>query len=481
MEKIELVFIPFYGLGHLISMVEMGNLLLSRYPNLTTTFIIIKMKGRPNVNIPSSDDTYDPTRIRFLQISRDEDDSVVDLRAMLNLSELYNPIIKETVQQEIINRSGSGRLAGFILDMFCIGMVDVAKEFKVPGYVYFTPGASFIGLMWHLQTLRDEYGQNLVDLDGTDVELDVEVFKNRYPAKVIPPFAMDDGGSKLFFRIAKMLREVDGIAINTFDELESHAIKVLLEDEKCPPVYPVGPIIKLKKENNEKSADIIRWLDSQPKSSVIFLCFGSKGSFPDAQLKEIAYAIEKAGKRFLWSLRRPSSTDKTTSWITGDYEDPAQVLPEGFLERTAEIGRVIGWAPQVEVLSHEAVGGFVSHCGWNSVLESVWFGVPTATWPIQAEQNMNAFFMVKEVGLSVDVKMDYSRSHWKISDEDSSTVPATVIERALRQLMDENGEECLEMRKRMKEMSYKSRKAVAEGGSSYVSIGRFMDDIINHK
>ncbi|XP_047333386.1 anthocyanidin 3-O-glucosyltransferase 2-like [Impatiens glandulifera] len=482
MEKIELVFIPSFGVGHLISMVEMGNLLLSRYPNLSTTFLIINMKGRPTVDLPSPDDLYDSTRIRFLQVTRDEDDSVMDHRAMLDILDLYKPIIKEIVQQEVIARPGSGRLVGFILDMFCAGMVDVAREFKVPGYVFFSSGATFIGLMWHLQTLHDEYGQNLVDLDGSDIELDVPVFKNRYPAKVIPSVITDkEGGSKIFLQLAKMLREVDGVAVNTFAEIESHAIKVLPEDDKNPPIYPVGPILKIKKVNNEKSADIISWLDGQPSSSVIFLCFGSMGSFPDEQVKEIAYALEKSGKRFLWSLRRPLGTDKKMSWITTDYEDPGQVLPEGFLERTAEIGKVIGWAPQVEVLSHEAVGGFVSHCGWNSTLETVWFGVPTATWPIQAEQNMNAFFMVKEVGLSVDLKMDYRQSRWKIADEDSGTVPATVIERALRQLMDENGEESLEMRKRMKEMSDKSRKAVAEGGSSYVSIGRFMDDIINHK
>ncbi|XP_047322448.1 anthocyanidin 3-O-glucosyltransferase 2-like [Impatiens glandulifera] len=488
MEKIELVFIPSIGLGHVISMVEMGNLLLSRYPNLSATFLIINMKSRPNVDVTSlitslsSSDSHDSTRIRFLQVSREEeDDSVVNPEAMFSLSDLYNPIIKETVQQEIITRSGSGRLVGFILDMFCAGMVDVAKEFKVPGYVFFSSGASLIGLMWHLQTLQDEYGQNLVDLDGSDVELDVPVFKNRYPAKVIPPVLIDkEGGSKIFLRLARMLRKVDGIAVNTFSELESHAIKVLSDDDKIPSVYPVGPILKLKKENDEdSSADIIRWLDGQPSSSVIFLCFGSMETFTVAQVKEIAYALENTGKRFLWSLRRPSGTDKKRSWITSDYKDPNQVLPEGFLERTSDIGRVIGWAPQVEVLSHEAVGGFVSHCGWNSTLETVWFGVPTATWPIQAEQNMNAFFMVKEVGLSVDVKMDYRQSRWKIFEEDSATVPATVIERALRQLMDENSEECLEMRKRMKEMSDKSRKAVAEGGSSNVSIGRFVDDIIN--
>ncbi|KAF2319833.1 hypothetical protein GH714_019518 [Hevea brasiliensis] len=106
--------------------------------------------------------------------------------------------------------------------------------------------------------------------------------------------------------------------------------------------------------------------------------------------------LEHSGYRFLWSVRRPPPPGKLAS--PSDYENPQEVLPEGFSERTAAIGKVIGWAPQAAILAHPAVGGFVSHCGWNSVLESLWFGVPIATWPMYGEQQFNAFEMVIELG-----------------------------------------------------------------------------------
>ncbi|KAF2319836.1 hypothetical protein GH714_019529 [Hevea brasiliensis] len=198
----------------------------------------------------------------------------------------------------------------------------------------------------------------------------------------------------------------------------------------------------------------MQWLDDQPVASVVFLCFGSMGSFGEDQLKEIACALEHSGHRFLWSVRRPPPPGKQA--FPTDYEDPQEVLPEGFLERTAAVGKVIGWAPQVAILAHPAIGGFVSHCGWNSVLESIWFGVPIATWPIYAEQQFNAFEMVIELGLAVEIKMDYSK-------ESGMIVNCDEIERGIRCLMENDSEK----RKKVKEMSEKSRMALIEGGSSY--------------
>nr|GMC97909.1 anthocyanidin 3-O-glucosyltransferase 2-like [Ipomoea batatas] len=111
---------------------------------------------------------------------------------------------------------------------------------------------------------------------------------------------------------------------------------------------------------------------------VVFLCFGSVATFPESQLKEIAYALESSGQRFLWTLRKPPGPG---SIIATEYSNLEEVLPEGFLERAKNIGKIIGWAPQTAVLAHPAVGGFVSHCGWNSALESIWFGVPTHHLP----------------------------------------------------------------------------------------------------
>jgi UDP:flavonoid glycosyltransferase YjiC (YdhE family) len=183
----------------------------------------------------------------------------------------------------------------------------------------------------------------------------------------------------------------------------------------------------------------MQWLDDQPPLSVVFLCFGSMGSFGADQVKEIALGLEGSGHRFLWSLRMPTPTP---------FAD--DVLPEGFLDRIKGKGMICnGWAPQVEVLAHKAIGGFVSHCGWNSILESLWHGIPIITWPIYAEQQLDAFRMVRELGLAVELSLDYRNG--------ADLVMADAIDRAVRCVMDDN-----EIRKKVKEMGEMAKKAVME-------------------
>ncbi|KAI4305636.1 hypothetical protein L6164_028992 [Bauhinia variegata] len=143
-----------------------------------------------------------------------------------------------------------------------------------------------------------------------------------------------------------------------------------------------------------------------------------------------------------------------------------------FLDRTAQIGKIVGWAPQVEILAHKAVGGFVSHCGWNSVLESVYYGGPIATWPPFAEQQINAFPLVVELGLGVEIAMDYRKD---LQGGSKNILSAEKIVKGIKNLMVEEGE----MRKNMKGMSEKSRSTLIEGGCSYSSLGRLIDDAIS--
>lgn len=151
-----------------------------------------------------------------------------------------------------------------------------------------------------------------------------------------------------------------------------------------------------------------------------------------SKVKEIAQALRDSGCKFLWSLRKPPPKN---SWYPSEYEKLEDALPEGFLEKTKGNGMVIGWAPQAVILSHRAVGGFVSHCGWNSILESIWFGVPMATWPMYSEQQANAFQLVKDLSMAVDIKMDY-----KIKGSNTHVIKAKEMEKAIRHLMDpENG------------------------------------------
>ncbi|KAJ0483400.1 putative flavonol 3-O-glucosyltransferase [Helianthus annuus] len=276
--------------------------------------------------------------------------------------------------------------------MFCTDMIDVANEFNVPTYLFFTSTAAFLGFKFYIQTLLcDDLNEDVAELSNLDTEVSVPSFVKPLPTKFFWHFVQTRERLDFVLMSVWKLIGVKAIMVNTFLELETHAMESLSADVNIPPVYPVGPILNLEGGPTMGKLlyhDIIMWLDSQLLSSVVFLCFGSMGSFDEAQVKEIARGLEQSGYRFVWSLRRPPSDQ--TSGVMTDYEDPNEVLPEGFMERTRGIGRVIGWAPQVALLGHVAVGGFVSYCGWNSLLESLWFGVPMTAWPMYAEQPMNA-------------------------------------------------------------------------------------------
>nr|AFK35736.1 unknown [Lotus japonicus] len=131
-------------------------------------------------------------------------------------------------------------------------------------------------------------------------------------------------------------------------------------------------------------------------------------------------------------------------------------------------GMMCEWAPQVEVLAHKAIGGFMSHCGWNSILESFWFGVPILTLPMYAEQQLNAFRMVREWGLSMELRVDYRKGS-------SSLVMAEEIEKGLKHLMDRDNV----VHKKVQEMKEMARKAVLSGGSSFISIRKLVDDMMS--
>ncbi|XP_057473604.1 anthocyanidin 3-O-glucosyltransferase 2-like [Actinidia eriantha] len=463
--EVELVFIPSQGMGHLVSTVEMAKQIISRDDRISVTVLVMKFPF---------DSTHkqsllheDHQRLRFVYLPQYEPEKEKSSKStnhfIVDFMNSNKPHVRNVVSKMMAEPT---RLAGFVIDMFCTAMMDVADEFGLPTYVFFTSSAASLGLVLH------HHHHDVSDLKHhPDAELSVATFAKPVPVKLLPTLFLDKegGGSAMFLNIAERLKRTRGIIVNTFAELESHALDSLTN---IPPVYPVGPVLNLKTDpHNHPFEEIMRWLDDQPPSSVVFLCFGSMGSFGGNQVTEIARALEKSGHRFLWSLRRPPPQGKME--YPGDYEDPEEILPEGFTERTAEIGKVIGWAPQVAVLGHAAVGGFVSHCGWNSTLESLWSGVPVAAWPMYAEQQMNAFEMVRELGLAVEIKIDYIK---EVGMEERELATAEEIESGIRQVMD-GGDE---IREKVKEMRGKSRAAVIEGGSSYNSLGRFIGDAVKN-
>lgn len=369
--------------------------------------------------------------------------------------------MREIISDLLKRQQPAPPVAGLVLDIFTTNFIDVAGEFGLPSYVFSTCGAGYIGLSRHFCTriLAANKSGHEPPIVGADFEMSVPYFAVPVPVKVLPGRKCPEHQTNMAIGSCLMrLSEVKGIMVNTFYELEPYAIDALMSDKKAPKVYPVGPI--LNSRGGKNADDMKNWLDEQPEKFVVFLCFGSMGSLYGAQVREIAIALENYGCRFLWSLR-----------------DGGTELPDGFLERTKGVGRVIGWAAQAAVLAHAAVGGFVSHCGWNSILESVWFGVPIAAFPMFAEQHLNAFELVEELGMAEVITLDYQMD----MDFPGETLPEIVgaekIEEGIRRLMAAEGGG---VRLKVEEMRRKGMAAVEDGGSSYKAQALFIEDVIRN-
>lgn len=263
------------------------------------------------------------------------------------------------------------------------------------------------------------------------------------------------------------MRRSHGIIVNTFEMFESRAIKAISSglctpNGPTPPVYSIGPLIG-PTSSPPGPNECLDWLNSQPRRSVVFLCFGSLGRFSKAQLAEIAIALERSGSRFLWVVRcPPEESDSSTGFNRPDLD---QVLPTGFLHRTKFMGLVVtSWAPQKEVLAHESVGGFVTHCGWNSVLESVVLGgVPMIGWPLYAEQRFNRVVLVEEIKVALDLVMS--------SD---GFVAASEVEKRVRELMEPESVAGKAVRARAATLRDGAVAALGNGGSSLVALDRLV-------
>ncbi|KAL1353739.1 hypothetical protein AAHE18_06G260900 [Arachis hypogaea] len=224
-----------------------------------------------------------------------------------------------------------------------------------------------------------------------------------------------------------------GILLNTWEDLEPVTLRALQEHAfyhniPIPPVHPIGPVIKKTEPMGQTGSECIAWLNQQPSNSVLFVTFGSGGTLTIKQQNELAWGLELSGQRFLWVVRAPSNGSASASFFNAGYNDGNNVgsyLPKGFVEKTQ--GRcklVTSWAPQVEILRHPAMAAFLTHCGWNSLLESVTNGVPMIAWPLYAEQRMNAMMVDEEIGVGVKVKVG-----------EGALVPREEVERVAKMVM----------------------------------------------
>ena len=209
------------------------------------------------------------------------------------------------------------------------------------------------------------------------------------------------------FMIKFVLRETErasrasAIILNSFQSLEGNVLEAM--EKILPPIYTVGPLSLLSQQSETSPASImgsnlwkedwscLEWLEGRKLDSVVYVNFGSITVMTNEQLVEFAWGLANSEQDFLWIIR--------PDLVKGD----SAVLPEEFLEETRERGKLASWCPQEKVLGHSAVGGFLTHCGWNSTIESLSSGVPMICWPFFAEQQTNCRYVCAEWGVGMEI------------------------------------------------------------------------------
>ncbi|KAF2294693.1 hypothetical protein GH714_015570 [Hevea brasiliensis] len=356
-----------------------------------------------------------------------------------------------------------------VADLLFPWATDAAAKFGIPRLVF--KGTCFFSLCT-LECIRLYEPQKKVSSDSepfvlTNVPGEIKLTRKQLPDGLRQDF--DTDYSKLMSEIVESELKSFGIVVNSFYEVEPAYVdyyrKVLGRR-----AWPIGPVSLCNRgiedkaqRGNEASIsenECLKWLDSKKPNSVIYICFGSMVNFNASQLIEIARALEASKQEFIWVVRR----DKK------NQEDEEDWLPKGFEERMGGTGLIIrGWAPQVLILDHEAIGGFLTHCGWGSVLEAITSGKPMVTWPVFADHFYNEKLVseVLQIGIGVGVK-EWVAVH-------GEHVKSEAIETAITEVMVSGQAE--EMRRRARKLGEMARKAVEEGGSTYSNLNDLVEEL----
>ncbi|GMI98451.1 UDP-GLUCOSE-DEPENDENT GLUCOSYLTRANSFERASE 72 B1 [Hibiscus trionum] len=406
-----IAILPSPGMGHLIPLVEFAKRFVHQH-SFTATFVIptgdspTKAQKSALDSLPSSIDYVFLPPVDLSDLPQDAKiETVISLTVARSLS-----FLRDTLKSLVAKT----KLVG-LLDPVVLSEYRDLPEVRIPGC---TP----------------IHGKELLD----------------------PVQDRKNDAYKWVLHHAKRYRLAEGIMVNSFVDLEGGALKALQEKEPGkPPVYPVGPLVNVEPSDKADGSGCLKWLDDQPHGSVLFVSFGSGGTLSSDQLNELAMGLEMSEQRFLWVVRSPNDKVANATFFSAESQkDPFDFLPKGFLERTKGRGLVVpSWAPQAQVLSHGSTGGFLTHCGWNSTLESVVSGVPLIAWPLYAEQKMNASMLTEDIRVALRPKPD-----------ENGLICRDKIAKTVKGLME--GEEGKDVRNRMKDLKEAAAKALAENGSS---------------
>ncbi|XP_010504073.2 PREDICTED: LOW QUALITY PROTEIN: UDP-glycosyltransferase 73D1 [Camelina sativa] len=489
-KRLHFVLVPLMAQGHLIPMVDISKI-LARQGNIVTIvttpqnasrFAKTVDRARSEADLEINVVTFP---IPYKEFGLPKDCETLDTLPSKDLlrrfydavDKLQDPLERFLEQQDIP--------PSCIISDKCLSWTSkTAKRFKIPRIVFH--GMCCFSLLsshnLHLHSSHLSVSSASEPFSIPAMPHKIEITRAQLPGAFQKLENMDDVRDKM----RESESEAFGVIVNSFQELEPGYAEAYAKAINKK-VWFIGPVSLCNERmadlfdrgNNDNVAisetECVQFLDSMRPRSVLYVCLGSLCRLIPNPLIELGLGLEESRKPFIWVIKTEERhMNELDEWLKR----------ENFEERVRGRGIVIkGWSPQAMILSHGSTGGFLSHCGWNSTIEAICFGVPMITWPLFAEQFLNEKLVVEVLKIGVRVGVE-SPVRWGDEERVGVLVKKQCVVKAVKLVMEEDCQhvdedsEFVRRRRRIQELAVMAKKAVNEKGSSSINVSILMQDVL---
>ncbi|WOL09185.1 crocetin glucosyltransferase, chloroplastic-like [Canna indica] len=445
--------------GHINPALSLGKRLASTFASAVTFSTSISAHRRMFPDLPTPDQEVHDGLVSYIPYSDGYDDG--DRSDITSYKSNFQATSSKSVSAIIRSLAERGRPVTCVIHTLAWA-ADAARDHGIPSVLFWIQPATVFSILYHYCHGYDRVISSNIKNPGFVVNLPglPPLTIREFPG--ILTISSDDPRfwiSQLFLDMIRFLDQQKTVTkptvlVNTFDELEADALASISEVK----LLAVGPVVSSLSDQETacygaalfKPKRYMEWLDSQPERSVVYVSFGSLAVLKKQQEGEIRRGLEETGRPYLWVVRKKA----TATAAAVEEEEEEEEVPTDDCK-----GMVVEWCSQVSVLSHAAVGCFVTHCGWNSTSETLACGVPAVGVPQWMDQVTNARMLeIWGAGVRAEVNGE-------------GVLEGSELARCVEIVMGE------EMRRRAKAWKEKGREALREGGSSYRNLRDFVAEI----
>ncbi|XP_049398428.1 nuatigenin 3-beta-glucosyltransferase-like isoform X7 [Solanum stenotomum] len=476
-ELLHVVFVPYFTPSHMIPLVDIARLFAShgvKVSIITTPYNAILFESSIDHATELGHEIF-VHKLKFPSAEVGIPEGIENFSAVTSKEMAIGvfmgiPLLQKPMESLIFEL----RPHCIVSDMFFPWTVDVAEQLNIPRLTFY-PNNLMLHCVEHCLKLYTPHEKVSSDSESfliPGLPDQIEMKRSQLSENVIK---INPKGP--YWEMMKRIKESEprsyAMIHDTIYDLEPSYAELYQEIKGKKP-WLIGPLFHFSKReeasnsrntHDQERHSCLSWLDSQEPNSVVYICFGRMGRFSDAQLTEIALALEASNSSFLWVVRKGDEPQE--SWMPTSFKEKMLTNSKGLIVR--------GWVPQLKILNHPATGAFMTHCGWNSILESLTVGVPMLTWPLFAEQFYNEK-LVEVLGCGVRVGAEVCHSTFDITD---TIVNKEKIEASVKILMN-TSKESEKIRSRAKDVETMIKRAVEKGGSSYNHLTALIEELKCH-